>query len=54
VRSLGRRDTYVFLWMIAAVVAVPHAIVVHGILIAAVNFSLLAVQLTRHPAAGAS
>jgi len=47
-RSLGRRDTYVFLWMIAAVVAVPHAIIVHGVAIAAVNFSLLVVQLTFH------
>lgn len=45
-RSLGRRDTYVFLWMIACVCALPHWVVVHGAVIATVNMSLFVAQTT--------
>jgi len=40
-RSLGRRDTYVFVWMIALVCGAPVWVVCHGLAIAAVNVSLL-------------
>ncbi len=40
-RSLGRRDTYVFLWMLACIAFFPHWVVVHGAVIAMVNVSLL-------------
>ena len=45
-RSLGRRDTYVFVWMLAALCAVPEWIVVHGLVIAAINASLLVLHFT--------
>jgi phosphatidylglycerophosphate synthase len=45
-RSFGRRDTYVFVWMIACVCAFPQWVVGHGLLIAAVNVSLLALHFT--------
>ncbi|MDQ3341756.1 MAG: hypothetical protein M4D80_41945 [Myxococcota bacterium] len=45
-RSFGRRDTFVFVWMIAALCGVPQWIVVHGAVIAAVNVSLLALHFT--------
>lgn len=45
-RSFGRRDTYVFLWMIALVAGFPHWVVGHGALIAAVNVSLLVLHFT--------
>jgi len=45
-RSLGRRDTYVFLWMLACVCALPHWVVVHGLVIATVNMSLFLAQTT--------
>ncbi len=49
-RSFGRRDTYVFLWMIALVAGVPYWVVAHGLLIAAVNVSLLVLHFSvfRH------
>lgn len=49
-RSFGRRDTYVFVWMLACVAHVPWWIVGHGLAIAAVNVTLLVLQLTvfRH------
>ena len=40
-RSLGRRDTYVFLWMIACVCGLPQWVVVHAAVIAAINVALL-------------
>jgi phosphatidylglycerophosphate synthase len=40
-RSLGRRDTYVFIWMIVLACRLPHWIVVHGLVMAAINVSLL-------------
>ena len=40
-RSFGRRDTYVFVWMIALVVGVAPWVVCHGVVIAGVNVTLL-------------
>ena len=45
-RSFGRRDTFVFLWMVACVAGFPYWVVAHGAVIAAVNVSLLVLQLT--------
>lgn len=45
-RSFGRRDTFVFLWMLACVAGFPYWVVGHGLLIAAVNVSLLVLQFT--------
>jgi len=45
-RSFGRRDTYVFLWMLALVAGFPVWVVCHGALIAAVNVSLLVLHFT--------
>lgn len=45
-RSFGRRDTYVFVWMLACVAAFPYWVVVHGLVIAAVNVSLFVAQST--------
>lgn len=49
-RSFGRRDTYVFLWMIACVAGFPLWVVLHGLVIAAVNDGLLLLHFTvyRH------
>jgi phosphatidylglycerophosphate synthase len=45
-RSLGRRDTYVFCWMIACACGLPQWVVVHALVIAAINLSLLALHVT--------
>lgn len=45
-RSFGRRDTYVFVWMIALVCGLPWWVVGHGVVIAAVNVSLLVLHFT--------
>jgi phosphatidylglycerophosphate synthase len=45
-RSLGRRDTYVFCWMVACVCNFPHWVVGHGLVIAAVYASLFVLQYT--------
>jgi phosphatidylglycerophosphate synthase len=49
-RSFGRRDTYVFVWMVVLVCGVPPWVVCHGLAIAAVNVSLLVLHFTvfRH------
>jgi len=49
-RSFGRRDTYVFVWMIVLVGGLPPWVVCHGLVIAAVNVSLLVLHFTvfRH------
>lgn len=39
-RSLGRRDTFVFIWMIACVVGFPYWVIGHGLVISAVNVAL--------------
>lgn len=40
-RSFGRRDTYVFIWMIACLAGFPQWIIGHGAVIAATNLALL-------------
>ncbi len=45
-RSLGRRDTFVFVWMVALVAGLPYWVVVHGAVIAAVNVALLLLHFT--------
>ncbi|HEU4727949.1 MAG TPA: CDP-alcohol phosphatidyltransferase family protein [Kofleriaceae bacterium] len=45
-RSFGRRDTYVFVWMIALACGFPAWVVCHGLVIAAVNVSLLVLHFT--------
>ncbi len=45
-RSFGRRDTFVFLWMIACVAGFPYWVVAHGLVIAGVNVSLLVLHFT--------
>lgn len=45
-RSFGRRDTYVFVWMIACLAGFPYWVVGHGLVIAAVNVSLLVLHFT--------
>ncbi|HET9621744.1 MAG TPA: CDP-alcohol phosphatidyltransferase family protein [Kofleriaceae bacterium] len=49
-RSFGRRDTYVFVWMIALAVGFAPWVVCHGLVIAGVNVSLLVLHFTafRH------
>ena len=48
-RSLGRRDTYVFVWMIALVVGFAPWVVCHGLVIAAVNVALLVLHAAVVP-----
>lgn len=45
-RSLGRRDTYVFVWMLALFAGFPAWVIGHGLAIAAVNVSLLILHVT--------
>ncbi len=45
-RSLGRRDTYVFLWSIACVVGFPYWVIGHAAVIAAMYVVLLSLQYT--------
>ena len=45
-RSFGRRDTFVFIWMLACVAGFPYWVIGHGAVIAAVNVSLLVLQFT--------
>ena len=45
-RSFGRRDTFVFVWMIACVAGFPYWVIGHGAVIAAVNVGLLVLQFT--------
>jgi phosphatidylglycerophosphate synthase len=40
-RSFGRRDTFVFAWMIACLANFPYWVIGHGLVIAAVNVTLL-------------
>lgn len=49
-RSFGRRDTYVFVWMVVLLAGFPPWVVCHGLVIAAVNVSLLVLHFTvfRH------
>ena len=45
-RSFGRRDTFVFLWMLACLAGFPYWVVGHGLVIAGVNVSLLVLHFT--------
>jgi len=45
-RSFGRRDTYVFVWMVVLACGVPPWVVCHGLAIAAVNVALLVLHFT--------
>jgi phosphatidylglycerophosphate synthase len=45
-RSFGRRDTFVFIWMVACLCGFPYWVIGHGLVIAAVNVSLLALHFT--------
>lgn len=45
-RSLGRRDTYVFCWAVACIAGLPYWVAVHGAVIGAVQLGLLALHLT--------
>lgn len=49
-RSLGRRDTFVFAWMLACLVRFPPWVVGHGAVIAAIYVTLMGLQVTvyRH------
>jgi phosphatidylglycerophosphate synthase len=47
VRSLGRRDTYVFLWMLLALAGLGEGIAVLGAAIGAVNFAMTIAHLLR-------
>ena len=46
VRSLGRRDTFVFVWMVACLAGFPYWVVGHGLAIAAVNVALIGLHFT--------
>jgi len=45
-RSFGRRDTYVFVWMVVLLCGFPPWVIGHGLAIAAVNVSLLVLHFT--------
>lgn len=45
-RSLGRRDTFVFAWLIACVAGFPQWVIGHGLAISAVNLALLVLHFT--------
>jgi phosphatidylglycerophosphate synthase len=45
-RSFGRRDTYVFVWMLACLAGFPYWVIGHGLVIAAVNVSILVLHFT--------
>lgn len=53
-RSFGRRDTYVFLWMLACLAGLPAWVVGHGLVIGAVQVGLLVTHfaVARRGAAG--
>jgi 1L-myo-inositol 1-phosphate cytidylyltransferase / CDP-L-myo-inositol myo-inositolphosphotransferase len=50
-RSFGRRDTFVFVWMLACVAGFPYWVIGHGLVIAGVNVSLLVLHFTVFRAA---
>lgn len=45
-RSIGRRDTYVFLWMLACLANLPYVVVCHAVLIAAAYVVMLTLHFT--------
>jgi phosphatidylglycerophosphate synthase len=44
-RAMGRRDTFVFAWMVACLAGVPHWVVGHGAAIAAANLAVILAHL---------
>ena len=46
-RALGRRDTYVFLWMIVCLCGLPHWVVGHGAVMSAASVGTMAVHLWK-------
>jgi len=53
-RSMGRRDTFVFVWMLACVAGLPHWVVGHGLAIATVNLAIILVHLVIMASRGRS
>jgi phosphatidylglycerophosphate synthase len=45
-RSFGRRDTFVFVWMIACICGLPHWVIGHALVIAGTNFTILLLHFT--------
>ncbi len=45
-RSFGRRDTFVFVWMIACLANFPYWVIGHGLVIAGVNLTILVLHFT--------
>ena len=45
-RSFGRRDTFVFVWMLACFANFPYWVIGHGLVIAAINFTILVLHFT--------
>jgi phosphatidylglycerophosphate synthase len=45
-RSLGRRDTFVFVWMLACLAHFPYWVIGHGLVISLVQVGLLALHTT--------
>lgn len=46
IRSFGRRDTFVFAWMVACLAGFPYWVVGHGLVIGAVQVGLLVLHFT--------
>lgn len=46
IRSFGRRDTFVFVWMVACVASLPYWVVGHGVVIGCVQVGLLLCHFT--------
>ena len=45
-RSFGRRDTFVFVWMLACLAGFPYWVIGHGLVIAAINVTILGLHFT--------
>lgn len=44
-RAMGRRDTFVFVWMLACIAGFPQWVVGHGLVIAAINLGIILVHV---------
>jgi phosphatidylglycerophosphate synthase len=53
-RAMGRRDTFVFVWMLACLVGFPHWVIGHAVIISAIVVATIFIHLwkTRAGAAG--
>jgi 1L-myo-inositol 1-phosphate cytidylyltransferase / CDP-L-myo-inositol myo-inositolphosphotransferase len=45
-RSFGRRDTFVFVWMLACIANFPYWVIGHALVIAATNFTIMLLHFT--------